>query len=313
MISRIVPSDARKMLPSNAVHPLDVAYEVHALRNHGGSRLVEIVDLERDYGSGLEEGMEVVARAVEFEGRSVRDDARGSKRLPFARAKDGEALWMRKVDPAVLVSPPATDRAEPGLARETKPLLATAPVVDTEAPPKRKREPAMSASPVNALFEPRAVLSSMKATFPSRVNCEPLAIVLICPFRNSIALSPVSPTLPLRVPAVPTPAPPVTSRSAWLAAEPSRRISPVLSSDAAVTSSDAESVALPMRREPLLVSVPPMLRIVPPAPPLRSTFRRPRLSRTVATVFVPADLTRRLDESVMELTVPIEAEATHHE
>jgi hypothetical protein len=34
------------------------------------------------------------------------------------------------------------------------------------------------------------------------------------------------------------------------------------------------------------------------------------LSRKVATVFVPADLKRRSDESVIELTVPIEAEAT---
>ena len=60
------------MLPSNAVHALDVAYEVYARRDHGGSRLVEIVDLERDHRSGLEEGVEVIARAVKFEGRSVR-------------------------------------------------------------------------------------------------------------------------------------------------------------------------------------------------------------------------------------------------
>src|SRR5580704_11041137 len=65
-----------------------------------------------------------------------------------------------------------------------------------------------------------------------------------------------------------------------------------------------------MRREPLLVSVPPMLRIVPPAPPLRSTRSSPLLSRNPATLFVPADLKRRPDESVTELTVPIEAEAT---
>ena len=36
----------------------------------------------------------------------------------------------------------------------------------------------------------------------------------------------------------------------------------------------------------------------------------PVLSRVVATVFVPADSKERSDESVIELTVPIEAEAT---
>jgi hypothetical protein len=34
------------------------------------------------------------------------------------------------------------------------------------------------------------------------------------------------------------------------------------------------------------------------------------LSRKVVTVFVPADRKRRPDDSVIELTVPIEAEAT---
>ena len=58
----------------------------------------------------------------------------------------------------------------------------------------------------------------------------------------------------------------VTSRSAWLALEPVRSIVPVLSSDAAVTLSDAESVALPMTREPLLVSVPATVRLDPPSP-----------------------------------------------
>ena len=54
-------------------------------------------------------------------------------------------------------------------------------------------------------------------------------------------------TLPLQTPAVPNPAPPVSRRGApgwrW---RPVRSIEPVLSSDAAFTSSDAESVALPM-------------------------------------------------------------------
>jgi hypothetical protein len=104
--------------------------------------------------------------------------------------------------------------------------------------------------------------------------------------------------------------PAVTSRSAWLAPKPVRLINPVLWSDAAVTSSDAERVALPMRREPLLVSAPPMLRTVPPSPPLPSTRRRPVLVRKVATVFIPADSKERSDESVIEFTAPIEAEAT---
>ena len=46
----------------------------------------------------------------------------------------------------------------------------------------------MSASPVNALFEPSAVLSSMKASFPKRASVAAGAIVLICPLANSIAL-----------------------------------------------------------------------------------------------------------------------------
>jgi hypothetical protein len=44
--------------------------------------------------------------------------------------------------------------------------------------------------------------------------------------------------------------------------------------------------------------------------PLSVTYRCPVLSRKVATVFVPADSKERSDESVIELTVPIEAEAT---
>jgi hypothetical protein len=52
------------------------------------------------------------------------------------------------------------------------------------------------------------------------------------------------------------------------------------------------------------------LRIVAPSPPRRSTFREPVLFRKVVTVFVPADSKERRDESVIELTVPIEAEAT---
>jgi hypothetical protein len=74
--------------------------------------------------------------------------------------------------------------------------------------------------------------------------------------------------------------------------------------------SDAESVALPMTRWLLLVSVPPILRVVPPSPEVWSTHRWPASSRKVATVFVPADPKEKSDELVIELTVPIEAEAT---
>ena len=57
-------------------------------------------------------------------------------------------------------------------SRPTCPSLTSAPVVDTEAPFSRSSAaPApIEASPVRALFDPSAVLSSMKASFPSRVN-----------------------------------------------------------------------------------------------------------------------------------------------
>jgi len=71
---------------------------------------------------------------------------------------------------------------------------------------------------VSALFDPSAVLSSMKALFPLRVNCP--ARLVISPLANSIAESESRITDPVRVPAVPNPAAPVTSRSAWLAPEP---------------------------------------------------------------------------------------------
>ena len=47
---------------------------------------------------------------------------------------------------------------------------------------------------MSALFEPRAVLSSMKASFPFRRNCAEAARLVICPDANSIALSPTSRT-----------------------------------------------------------------------------------------------------------------------
>ena len=50
--------------------------------------------------------------------------------------------------------------------------------------------PATLASPVSALFEPSAVLSSRKALFPLRVKSP--ARLVICPPVNSIALSPAA-------------------------------------------------------------------------------------------------------------------------
>jgi len=48
--------------------------------------------------------------------------------------------------------------------RSIDPVLVSGPAIDSEAP-SRLRVPAMSASPVSALFDPSAVLSSMKASF----------------------------------------------------------------------------------------------------------------------------------------------------
>ena len=149
---------------------------------------------------------------------------------------------------------------------------------------------------------------------------------MISPLPNSIALLSFAlgveqlprETLPLKTPAAPNPAPPVTSRSAWLALEPVTLIVPLLPllSDAAVTLSDAESVLLPRSRVALvmllpLVSVPPMLRVVPPSPALKSTNRLPVLFRKVVTLFVPANSKKRPEklELVIEFTVPIVADA----
>jgi hypothetical protein len=79
----------------------------------------------------------------------------------------------------------------------------------------------------------------------------------------------------------PNPALPLKSRSACFELEPVRSIE--LSSAAAVILSDAESFVLPIERAPLLVSLPPMLRTVPPAPALSSTLREPVLSTKVVT------------------------------
>ena len=77
----------------------------------------------------------------------------------------------------VLVSAPATVRLDPPsppmTSRRMVPSLTSAPVVDTAASLSRSKvAPApIEASPVRALFDPSAVLSSMKASFPFRSNC----------------------------------------------------------------------------------------------------------------------------------------------
>ena len=156
----------------------------------------------------------------------------------------------------VLVSAPANRQGRAARAvifyrRRRRPLLVSDPVVDTEAPSRRSRIAGdVQNRPVKALFDPSAVLSSTKALFAARVNCERAAIVVICPVRNSIAETLVEiPRFRSTFLRRPIPALPVTSRSAWLAPEPVRSdVKPVLSSDAAVTLSDAESVVLPMTR-----------------------------------------------------------------
>ena len=129
-----------------------------------------------------------------------------------------------------------------------------------------RRSGADEASPVSALFDPSAVLSSMKASFPIRPKRgRRQAGDLPARELDRAVAGQLNP--PLRTPAVPNPAlPAVTSRSAWLALEPVRWIEPVLSSDAAVTSSDAERRGLPMARKPLLVSAPATVRLDPPSP-----------------------------------------------
>ena len=97
-----------------------------------------------------------------------------------------------------MVSVPATVRLDPPSTRWGRdrrvPSLTSAPVVDTEALfSSIERRPApIEASPVRALFDPSAVLSSMKASFPLRRNCALAARLVICPLANSIALSPAS-------------------------------------------------------------------------------------------------------------------------
>ena len=131
----------------------------------------------------------------------------------------------------------------------------------------------IEASPVRALFDPSAVLSSMKASFPLRNNCAPAARLLISPLLNSIALSKFSPTVPLRTPAVPNPAlPEVTSSSAWFVpSEPSGRSRPYYRATPPSPRPTPRAWQVPRMRKLLLVSVPATVRLDPPSPPLLST------------------------------------------
>ena len=95
-----------------------------------------------------------------------------------------------------LVSAPARVRLDPPpspslASTPMPPSLTSAPVVDTEAPFWRlSAAPApIEASPVRALFDPSAVLSSMKASLLIRFNCALAARLVISPLPNSIALS----------------------------------------------------------------------------------------------------------------------------
>ena len=90
---------------------------------------------------------------------------------------DAESVVLPMVREPLLVSAPARVRLDPpspaSKSRRMFPSLASAPVVDTAASlwsPKIAPAP-IEASPVSALFDPSAVLSSMKASFPFRTKC----------------------------------------------------------------------------------------------------------------------------------------------
>jgi len=99
---------------------------------------------------------------------------------------------------SLLVSAPPRGRLDPPspllVSTKTSPSLASAPVVDAEAWSWSSNcAPApIKASPVSALFDPSAVLSSMKALLPERVNSEEAAIVLICAGKTFIAGADIS-------------------------------------------------------------------------------------------------------------------------
>ena len=114
------------------------------------------------------------SRAAKFVPSPVRST------VPLLTKEFAVTDWRRKgrladIQRAGVGQRAAIDRVEPPsriASRPRRPLLTSGPVVDTEAPLEIE-VPATSASPVSALFEPSAVLSSMKALFPKRINREP--------------------------------------------------------------------------------------------------------------------------------------------
>ena len=159
----------------------------------------------------------------------------------------------------VRVAPPA------GVA---DPLTIDVSVIDERAR-RRHRGPVFeiehlardrsSASPIRALFDPRAVLSSMKALFPAEYNADSGAGRADLPGSRtrSRCRRLVDNIRRSRTPAVPNPALPAHVEERLVGAGAGRQIfEPVLSSAAAVTLSGAESAALPIERASPLVSVP---------------------------------------------------------
>ena len=140
--------------------------------------------------------------------------------------------------PPLLFSAPATFRLDPPTPKVAS--SSTGAAIVGERAGRRHRNLAfevdvapvvppvpIEASPASALFDPSAVLSSMKAWFPYRWSPAPLARLVICPLPNSIALCRSRPAerVAQRNDAgqdsrLPNPAAPVTSRSAWLVLEP---------------------------------------------------------------------------------------------
>jgi hypothetical protein len=103
--------------------------------------------------------------------------------------------------------------------------LTNEPVVDTAAllwSPKKAPAP-IEASPVSALFDPCAVLSSMKGSLPVQVQLRGSGRAGDLTARELDRAVADQSNVPLRTSAVPNPAlPAVTSRSVWLELEPVR-------------------------------------------------------------------------------------------
>ena len=178
---------------------------------------------------------------------------------------------MLSAPPNESVKPPVP----PSVSRFTVPVSSRAPVVVSETLLSISRKPATSVSPVSALSELRAVLSSINALFPLSVS-DP-AIVAIFPETNSIALSPRRLTVPVKVPAAPELAAPVILSKACVLAAPARLIVLVVpfTSDEAVMESADERDELPRSRVPVLFSVPATVRLDPPSPPFWSSTMVP--------------------------------------